>query len=165
MSDPITIFDNLRDMYLRYLESPFDLRYSELVSERRSLLDVDGRIYRQPLIEPVPTYQSSNQTFQSIAQSLLGNSWNQADIADLAQFVSLELFPPTRMPYTHQREVFAGSVTAGNDIVVTTGTGSGKTECFLLPIIASLVRESAGWGAPGPRDSRWDWWNHQQNNG
>jgi len=163
MSNPIALFDNLRDMYLRYLDSPFDLRYPDLVAERRTLLSVDGRLFRQPLIEPIPAYQSSNQTFQEIAQNRLAGSWSNAEIADLADFVSLELFPANRLPYAHQEQVFAESVVNGNDVIVTTGTGSGKTECFLLPVIAALIRESAGWGPPSQRDARWDWWNHRQN--
>ena len=162
MSNPIGLFDDLREMYLRYLDSPFDLRYPDLVAERRELLNVDGRIFRQPLIEPVPSYESSNQAIGAIAHALLGNSWSPADISDFADFVSLELFPPGRLPYMHQRHVFEESVLNGNDVVVTTGTGSGKTECFLLPVIAALTRESAAWGPPGPRDPRWDWWNHHQ---
>ena len=163
MSDPIALFDELREMYLRYLDSPFDLRYQELVAERRNLLNRDGRIFRQPLIEPVPAYQSCNRTFQTMAQSRLAGVWPQAPIADLADFVSLELFPATRQPYAHQEQVFAESVINRNDVIVTTGTGSGKTECFLLPVIAGLIRESAAWGVPGQRDARWDWWNHRQN--
>jgi hypothetical protein len=163
MSNPLTLFDDLREMYLRYLDSPFDLRYPDLVAERRNLLNIDGRLFRQPLIEPIPAYQSSNNTFQGIAQSLLGPSWNAADVADLANFVSLELFPPSRLPYAHQQQVFAESVVNGNDVIVTTGTGSGKTECFLLPIVAALIRESSSWGQPAPRDARWDWWNHHLN--
>src|SRR5579885_1163250 len=162
MTDPIALFDQLREMYLRYLDSPFDLRYPDLVAERRTLLNADGRIFRQPLIEPVPAYQSCNRTFSAMAQSLLAGTWPQAAIVDLADFVSLELFPATRQPYAHQEEVFTESVINRNDVIVTTGTGSGKTECFLLPIIASLIRESATWGAPGPQDPRWDWWNHRQ---
>lgn len=162
MSSPLALFDDLREMYLRYLDSPFDLRYEDLVTERRTLLDADGRIYRYPLIEPVPAYQSSNRTFQAIAQSRLGGTWNAANISDLANFVALELFPSSRLPYTHQEQVFTESVINGNDVIVTTGTGSGKTECFLLPVIASLIRESTGWGAPVARDPRWDWWNHRQ---
>ena len=50
MSNPIGLFENLRDMYLRYLDSPFELRYPDLTAERRLLLDQDGRIYRFPLI-------------------------------------------------------------------------------------------------------------------
>ena len=109
MSNPIALFEDLRDMYLRYLDSPFDLRYPDLVAERRALLNVDGRLFRQPLIEPIPAYQSSNRTFQTIAQARLGNSWSQSQVTDLADFVSLELFPPNRLPYTHQEQVFAES--------------------------------------------------------
>jgi len=162
MSNPIALFEDLRGMYLRYLDSPFDLRYPDLIAERRTLLNVDGRLFRQPLIEPIPAYQSSNRTFQAIAQLHLGNSWSHGEVADLADFVSLEVFPPDRLPYVHQEQVFAESVVNSQDVVVTTGTGSGKTECFFLPILAALIRESAAWGAPGPRDPRWNWWNHHQ---
>src|SRR5260370_20881040 len=161
MSNPISLFDDLRGMYLPYLDSPFDLRYPELVAERRALLDVDGRIFRHPLIEPLPAYQSANRTFQNIAQTRLGNTWTQGEIADLSDFVSLELFPPSRFPYLHQYQVFTESVNNGNDVIVTTGTGSGKTECFLLPIITALVRDSAAWGQPGTRAARWDSRNHR----
>ncbi|TAK45287.1 MAG: DEAD/DEAH box helicase [Betaproteobacteria bacterium] len=166
MSNPLTIFENLRDTYFRYLDSPFDLRYPDLIAERRALLDVDGRLYRRPLIEPVPTYQFSGQTFSQAAQALLGPIWPQPVVADLSQFVSQGLFPPTlpngqpRELYAHQREVFEQSVIHGHDVVVTTGTGSGKTECFLLPIAAGLARESVNWPAPGPLPAQWDWWNH-----
>src|SRR5580704_2568841 len=131
MSNPIALFDDLRDMYLRYLDSPFDLRYPELVAERRALLSVDGRLFRQPLIEPIPAYRSSNHTFQEIAQARFGGSWSTTDIIELADFVSLELFPPSRSSYVHQDEVFAESVVGGNDVIVTTGTGPGKPNAFL----------------------------------
>jgi DEAD/DEAH box helicase domain-containing protein len=166
MSNPLAIFESLRDTYLRYLDSPFDLRYPDLVAERRQLLDTDGRLYRNPLIEPVPAYQSSGETFPEAVQSLLVASRTEGELADLSAFVSQGLFPPTlpggrrRELYTHQRQVFEESVVNGHDVVVTTGTGSGKTECFLLPIAASLIRESPGWEAPGPRPAQWDWWNH-----
>jgi len=160
VSNPLAIFESLRDTYLRYLDSPFDLRYADLVAERRQILDTDGRLYRHPLIEPVPAYQTCGQTFQHVAQILLAAPWAAGALADLVTFVSQGLFPPTWELYTHQRDVFEESVVNGRDVVVTTGTGSGKTECFLLPIAASLIRESSAWQAPGPRPAQWDWWNH-----
>jgi DEAD/DEAH box helicase domain-containing protein len=56
MNNPIGVFRNLGDVYLRYLDSPFDLRYSCLVRERRAMLGRDGYLWREPLIEPVPAY-------------------------------------------------------------------------------------------------------------
>ncbi|MCL4851004.1 MAG: DEAD/DEAH box helicase, partial [Bryobacteraceae bacterium] len=124
------------------------------------LLNQDGRIYRQPLIEPVPAYRSAGQSFSQAVQSLLGNIWPQAEIADAAGFVAQGLFPPSYTLHQHQRDVFEEVIVNGMDTVVTTGAGSGKTECFLLPVVAAIVRESASGPAPGQRPAQWDWWNH-----
>ena len=53
MENPFRVFDQIRKAYLRYLDSPFRLRYDALLSERRDLLDQDRQLYRLPLIEPV----------------------------------------------------------------------------------------------------------------
>ena len=54
-------------------------------------------------------------------------------------------FPRRRQPYQHQadswRLLLEGEL--ANSVLVASGTGSGKTECFLLPILESLVRERA----------------------
>lgn len=160
MRDPVSVFQNLRAMYLRYLDSPFDLRYEDLVNERRDLIDQDGRIYRHPLIEPVPAYRKCGEALDRVAPLVLGPAWPAPIIQDFIDFVQLGLFPAGRRPYVHQRDSFSESTIAGRDIVVTTGTGSGKTECFFLPIAAALIRESVRWPGPGNRNPRWDWWRH-----
>lgn len=43
-------------------------------------------------------------------------------------------------PYKHQEESWR-ELSMGNSIVVTTGTGSGKTECFMLPLVNDLVHQ------------------------
>ena len=68
------------------------------------------------------------------------------------------LFPGGRQPFVHQREAFQRALVEHRDAVVTTGTGSGKTECFLVPVLAELIRESRQWSAPGARPATWDWW-------
>ena len=158
--NPIRLFENLRDIYLRYLDSPFDLRYEDLTRERRNLLDQDGRIYRQPLIEPVPAYRTSGESFSQAAQALLSSIWQASETADVAAMVSQGLFPSNLTLHQHQRDVFEEVVVNRRDAVVTTGTGSGKTECFLLPIVASVVKESASWSKPGQRPAHWNWWDH-----
>jgi len=170
MNNPLALFRNLRDLYLRYLDSPFDLRYADLVRERRELLNRDGYLWRWPLIEPVPAYPRCGVAFRGVAHELLDDSWGEPFAEQLADLVEPTLFTDPRtgelwQPYLHQREVFRQSLVEGRDVVITTGTGSGKTECFLVPLIASLARESATWGAPLARDPHWDWWNHYTMNG
>src|SRR5207244_2687916 len=46
-------------------------------------------------------------------------------------------------PYVHQELALRGALVDGQSLVVTTGTGSGKTECFLFPIIGKLAIEAA----------------------
>ena len=57
-------------------------------------------------------------------------------------------FPRSRRPYQHQVDSWRLLLEGGsaNSVLVASGTGSGKTECFLLPILESLVRERADSG-------------------
>lgn len=41
------------------------------------------------------------------------------------------------LPYTHQAESWKETA-QGNSIVVTSGTGSGKTECFMYPVLSDI---------------------------
>ena len=160
MNNPLALFRNLRNVYLRYLDSPFDFRYADLVRERRALLDRDGYLWREPLIEPIPAYRGCGGDFRTVAHGALDGSLGTHCADELADFVACGAFGADMEPYEHQRDSFEESVVRGRDVVVTTGTGSGKTECFVLPVLAALVRESAAWGAAGVRNRHWDWWNH-----
>jgi DEAD/DEAH box helicase domain-containing protein len=62
--------------------------------------------------------------------------------------------PRSRLLYTHQRDAI---LQAGADIqkrpglIITAGTGAGKTECFLLPVLNQLYRHSRRMNANGVR--------------
>ena len=47
-------------------------------------------------------------------------------------------FPKTRHPYKHQLKSWKMLLNKNKSIAVTTGTGSGKTECFMLPVIHDI---------------------------
>ncbi|MGO3155698.1 DEAD/DEAH box helicase [Mesonia sp.] len=49
-------------------------------------------------------------------------------------------FPLLRKPYKHQIKSWRATLEKGKSIAVTTGTGSGKTECFMLPVLQDLHR-------------------------
>ena len=46
-------------------------------------------------------------------------------------------------PFSHQAKSWK-ELKNGNSIVVTSGTGSGKTECFMLPVLSDLYQRSKG---------------------
>ncbi len=164
MTNAIRAFDGLTQTYLRYFDSPFDLRFEELVEERRRNLDRDGVLYREPLIEPQPPYAGSGHDISQAIPAALGNAdgWTTQLLEDFSGFAESGLFlpDPDRPPlelYAHQFEMLGISVADQRDTVILTGTGSGKTEAIYLPILAALARESAHWPAL-PAAPRNDWW-------
>jgi Lhr-like helicase len=159
MENPFQIFDSIREAYLRYLDSPFRLRYEALLNERRALLDRDGQLYREPLYEPMSPYEFSGMTAIEAARELGVSPAS-------GEFIVQKLFEPhsdgrPRQLYSHQLEAWRRS-REGRSVVVTSGTGSGKTECYLLPILASLVEEAEiNWTTLCPAQPSGYWWNQQ----
>jgi Lhr-like helicase len=161
MNNPLAIFRRLRELYRSYLDSPLDIRYPDLLRERRDLLDRDRRLWREPLIEPVPAYASCGTNFNAVMHEILDATWGSNVSSEVADFLGPTLFPGNRQPYVHQRDAFSRVLTDRRDMVVTTGTGSGKTECFLVPVLAEIVRESRQWSEPNARPADWDWWDNR----
>ncbi|MDZ4786859.1 MAG: DEAD/DEAH box helicase, partial [bacterium] len=51
-------------------------------------------------------------------------------------------FPSDRNPYLHQVESWKSALIDKKSILVTTGTGSGKTECFMLPVLYDIFTQN-----------------------
>jgi len=98
MDNPFRIFQQVKQAYLRYLDSPFRLRYEALLFERQRLLDQDRQLYRHPLIEPIAPYESSGFT--------VGQACEQLHIPpEAADFITRGLFraevPSTDISFRH----------------------------------------------------------------
>ena len=52
-----------------------------------------------------------------------------------------DVVPKKYPPYKHQYESWKTLLQDNKSIVVTSGTGSGKTECFMVPLISDLTKE------------------------
>ena len=153
MNDPFQVFEEIRLAYQRYLDSPFRLRYDALREERRCLLFQDRQLFREPLIEPIPPYENSGLSVDQ-ACACLGVPSEAAD------FITRGLFRAEIPLYEHQFDAWRHS-RAGRSVVVTTGTGSGKTECYLLPVFAYLVEDLIrGWGTQPSAPTRQMWWRY-----
>jgi hypothetical protein len=140
--DALGTFDRLRDVYFRYYNTPFGLADQRLQDERTASLDRDGGVYRLPLLELRPEYIDAPRDLRaSIARAGAPD--------DLGAFAEAGMIPLGRPLYQHQEDALAAGLADGGHMAITAGTGSGKTESFLLPVIASLLEESSGWtGSP-----------------
>lgn len=120
-----------------YIEATYHIGHPALIEQRRELLDEDGVISQAPFIESTPRYQTSRRfsdlELDPAAQQLFASLTSNAGGTRL-------LYDP---PYTHQAKALEWTMRDGLSLAVTTGTGSGKTESFLLPMLAKLAQEAA----------------------
>jgi Lhr-like helicase len=150
--NPTTLSDAIKSDFIRYYESPFALRSDALEQERHAALSRVGNLAQEPLIEFTPRYAMADETLATIAERILPGSI-------FADFADAGLFPKNRRPYVHQRDSLVAAIRDNQNAVITTGTGSGKTEAFMLPIFAQLVREfeteRSKWTMPGDAPEEW----------
>jgi len=158
MSDPLSAFQAIRTDFVDYLGTAFRTRFESFEKERREILDRPfsadnpGGFYQQPWLELVPKYISGERIREW--NGAPPAAWGQATMDELDGFTAASTFFTTGM-YSHQREMLklAGE---RKDAVVMTGTGSGKTESFMLPVLAHLISESKTWeGSPGQAEAWW----------
>ncbi|MBA4411163.1 MAG: hypothetical protein C0397_17315 [Odoribacter sp.] len=145
MNNPIKIWRELKSIYLKYIDSGLPLSDDRLADERRKLFNEPGAICQPPIIELVSNYETKDDlTLSQICDKLDINP-------EFADFVRLGLFEDgkdgkERKLYQHQKDAIEYALMKERmHVIATTGTGSGKTECFLLPIIADLIEESKNW--------------------
>jgi len=150
MNDIDGIFTDLVDSYIRYFESQFNIRHPQILQERRELLRTESKIFREPHLEFLPHYVSSGMNIQNAARTL-------GLEGEFAKFIELGLFRPDMELYQHQFDVLKAFL-EGKNVVITSGTGSGKTESFMLPLLYSILQESKKWDKPNLRRENWDWW-------
>ena len=157
--DLINAFDKVRNSYIDYVKTAFGTQFPGLEAERERLLREPGTISQEPWIEPIPRYRTSGKKVGDLtAEDLPG--MEHEEIAAFQELASCGLVGDFEL-YDHQVEMLS-KVLSGTSAVVTAGTGSGKTEAFLLPLLAYLVGESSNWDRPGPRqEHQEDWWRNE----
>lgn len=115
---------------------------------RRYLAEIFGRPYghsgaflADPTFEAVFGWKKSQSTMAELAGSWLASDLVEAMNDPPAELASDYRFSRDQYPYTHQLEAWKIlKQPTPQSLVVASGTGSGKTECFMVPILDDLVR-------------------------
>ena len=124
--DVFSLREQLVGDYRRFARSFTSIRADDL---RKGVDDVylSGRYWPEPLVQINPRYQRGRTT------------------AELATSGELHALTARAFPiglYRHQEQAIEFGAT-GESFVVTTGTGSGKSLCFFLPIVDAVLRAKA----------------------
>lgn len=151
---PAHVQQMISDGYLQYFDTAFWLRDPTLMQERRAILEANGAITQDLLLEPVMPFTGGFSLEESAKESGL----SEESARQLGAMLFPEVDQPKLRPHQAESLRVAFRDPAENEnrnAVVTTGTGSGKTECYLLPIFARLLEESRRWSVPEPL---YRWW-------
>ena len=129
----LNIFDLDHALIKRY--ESFARSFSEIrAPEIRAQVDAaynDQRFWPEPLITINPHFEAGQSIDQLVAQGVL-------DPALTKIFASGSDRAPIKL-HRHQERAVA-KARNGESFIVTTGTGSGKSLCFFIPIVDAVVR-------------------------
>ena len=139
--DPLATSNLIIEGYQRYLKSLLPVRDARIASALESEIS-RSLLTKGPLLESSPPYEHGASLAGLIARGVLDPAFHR---------LASDKLPMNRPLYLHQEQAIR-KVTAGRNVVVASGTGSGKTESFLLPILNALSAEHArGELGPGVR--------------
>ncbi|MDR1063830.1 MAG: DEAD/DEAH box helicase, partial [Azoarcus sp.] len=114
----------------RHLAEMFDSPYGE-----------PGAFLADPTFEAVFGWHNAEPSMADLAGSLLDPLLTQAMDEPPAELAKEYRFAREQHPYRHQLEAWRIlAQTPAQSLIVASGTGSGKTECFMVPILDRLVR-------------------------
>ncbi|HAP12892.1 MAG TPA: helicase, partial [Afipia sp.] len=169
MLDPIGGFERIKDFLISYVETAFRISSVQTADQRRNLLESDGALATAPFIEPVPRYQQYKDPLEKVISDGRLSHLSQEGRDAFVELALSGLFdgepaagPVKRKsifnPYIHQVEMLFRGSNPGKPGVVTSGTGSGKTESFMLPVLAAIANEAVKWPAPNAGFLQEKWW-------
>ena len=109
----------------------------------RHLLENEEPLLAEPVFQSIFPWESSEHTFAEHASKLRVLKPEFVEALSGNKVDSEQRFPEDRRPYKHQTESWKAMLgEEGKTIVVTSGTGSGKTECFMVPVLQDLVNQN-----------------------
>ena len=159
MDNPIQAYEDIKDGIRRYIKSAFKTNSPTFEAERDALLRRPGVLFQDAYIEPMPAYAGGKPLAGLDGTDL--PTLDEASIKAYKAVVGAGLFSGPYSLYVHQQRMVTQSL-QGKHCVVVTGTGSGKTESFLLPALATIVKEASSWlpcdaaGADWPAAGLWE---------
>ncbi|WP_416355899.1 DEAD/DEAH box helicase [Aureimonas phyllosphaerae] len=170
MYDPIGGFERSKQFLISYIETAFRIDDPMVSRVRREILERPGTLTLDPILEMVPRYKSADARIEDLIGPAGDKYLSGYSSKQRRAFVGLVLsglfesrisqdgtVVGAYAPYAHQLQMLEKGTLDGNPGIVTSGTGSGKTESMMLPVLAQIAAEAVSWAAPS-RHLGTSWW-------
>lgn len=95
----------------------------------------EGSLLADPIFEAAKAWSPGPASLGALAGDLL-----ETDLVKALDRATEYRMPSTLTPWAHQHRAWEASLKRGKSVLVTSGTGSGKTECFLIPILNDILK-------------------------
>ena len=128
--DPVELSKQVEERYRRYLKTTFYFKDPDLRRSFQEALDF-GHLRKGPYLEATPVFKRGKKA-KELFKELLPNPPDEG---------FLKALQGDRHLFLHQERAIQKVFGESHNVVVTTGTASGKTEAFLYPILLHLYKE------------------------
>ena len=129
--DPINVIEGLQGEYRRSIMTAFPVADPDLRERLHALMESEDVLYREPFLEGIQPFMAQGAFSNLVREGIIDRRLN-------------DIFDQSRILYSHQVDAIKQFIVHIKNIVVASGTGSGKTEAFLIPIFDRLYKESPG---------------------
>lgn len=94
------------------------------------------KLMAEPIFQNMFPWEPSTSKFGELGEMFSPDFINRLDSIKNEEY----RFPSDRNPYLHQEKSWQAALNDKKSLLVTTGTGSGKTECFMLPVLQDIYQ-------------------------
>ena len=137
MFNPIEASDSIKDEFISYISTSFHIADRDYARQFVGELNKRNIVAKGPYLDISDSFATGENIETLINSGDMSPLFRELESGTVEGEKEIKL---ERKLYLHQQRAIQ-KINANRNLVVTTGTGSGKTECFILPIINHLLRE------------------------
>lgn len=125
--------NKLKERLSNYIKAQYFAENELLIEATKELLTKKGVLFQEPYIEATKSYRVVKDGFS--------NAYLPDEIKRYLTLLIENNLGVFSTPFYHQVKALEDFYRE-KDLLITTGTGSGKTECFIWPILTEMIREA-----------------------
>lgn len=138
MFNPVVASKNIREEFISYISTSFSIADEKL--REQFITELRGNVSSGPWLEINDAFKNGRSISELIDDGVLSPLFRNLESGKPNTKLYKRCLPIDRPLYLHQEQAIK-SIVAGHNAIVSTGTGSGKTNCFLIPVINELLKE------------------------